>query len=149
MQLINSRIRKLIPLTITGGLLASAFAYSYGSLDGRNMKNVITSSAIESLLLQTNDYYSQLSMKAQFEKRVFDWKRNTMFMSFSDQIVNESNFKAIVSMGNDVVPYIIEEIKKEPSPLVWSLNIIFDKTISNNPNTTIEQACKLWVKELS
>ena len=150
MQLNDSSKRKLIPLTLTCGLMASAFTFSYGSLGKNDIDSTISSSALERLAQQTNNYfYSNLSMKSQFEQRIQAWKGNTMFMSFAEQIVNEHNFKEIVSMGEDVVPYILEEIKKEPSPLVWSLNFIFGKTISNNPNTTIEQACKLWVKALS
>lgn len=150
MQLNNLNKRKLFPLTLTCGLVASTFAFSYGSLGKNDLDSTISNPVIESLSQQSNNYiYSMLSMKSLFEKRVIAWKRNTMFMSFAEQIVNEHNFKEIVTMGEDVVPLIIEEIKKEPSPLVWSLNIIFGKTISNNPNTTIEQACKLWTKALS
>ena len=51
-------------------------------------------------------------------------------------------------MGYDAVPFIIDAIDKNPSPLVWALNFIYNAKISNNPNTTITQACKLWVKKL-
>ena len=149
MQLINRQTKKLIPLTISTGILASAFAFSYNSIEHSQVNTVMTSPSIDKFMQQTNDnYYSQLSMKSYFEKRVEAWKRNTLFMSFAEQIVDEKNFKEIVAMGKAAVPYIIAEISKEPSPLVWSLNIIFNKTISDNPNTSIEQACKLWVKAL-
>jgi hypothetical protein len=150
MQLINTKTRKLIPLTISWGLVASSFAFSYNNLDHSVLNSVISSPSIDSFMQQTNDnFYSHLSIKSQFEQKVTAWKKNTMFMSFAEQIVAEKNFQEIVSMGKNVVPYILEEITKEPSPLVWSLNVIFNKTISNNPNTTIEQACKLWVKAMS
>lgn len=150
MQLNNIRYRKLIPMTISGGLIISAYAFSYGSLDNSVINNAISSSSINNILQQTNDkIYSHLSIKSRFEQRVAAWKKNTRFMSFAEKIVNEKNFQDIVLMGEEVVPYILEEITREPSPLVWSLNVIFNKTISNNPDTTIEQACKLWVKALS
>lgn len=56
------------------------------------------------------------------------------------------NFQNIVKQGKIIVPYIIEEIKQHPSPLVWALNFIYNKTISNEGNITIEEACRLWVK---
>lgn len=150
MQLNNIKSRKLIPLTISGGLILSAFAFSYGSLDKSEINNVISSLSVNNIMQQTNDkMYSHFSIKSRFEQRVIAWKKNTKFMSFAGQIVNEKNFQDIVLMGEDIVPYILEEISREPSPLVWSLNVIFNKTISNNPDTTIEQACKLWVKALS
>ena len=150
MQLNNIKTRKLIPLTISGGIIVSAFAFSYGSLDGSLIDNVISSSSISNIIQHTDDkIYSHFSVKSRFDQRVTAWKKNTVFMSFAEQIVNDKNFQDIVSMGEDVVPFILEEITREPSPLVWSLNLIFNKTISNNPATTIEQACKLWVKMLS
>ena len=149
MQLINIKSGKLLPLTLAGGVLASSFSFTYGAID-RSIVNTITSSpSTNRFMQQTNEnIYSELTLKAQFFNRVAAWKRNTKFMSFADQIVADENFKAIVAMGIIAVPYIIEEIEREPSPLVWSLNVILNKTISSNPNTTIEQACKLWVKSM-
>jgi hypothetical protein len=150
MQLISVQTRRLIPMVITTGIITSAFAFSYNAIGHSEVKTVISSPSIDKFMQQTNDnYYSQLSMKLQFDQRVIAWRNNTMLMSFAEQIVNEKNFKEIIAMGKDIVPFIVDEISKKPSPLVWSLNIIFNKTISNNPNTTIEQACKLWVKALS
>ena len=51
-------------------------------------------------------------------------------------------------MGKRAVPFILEEISIKPSNLVWALNIIFKKKITNRANTTIEEACKLWVKAM-
>ena len=51
-------------------------------------------------------------------------------------------------MGYSAVPFIIEEIEKEPSNLVWALNLIYNQKISKNPNITIKDACKLWIKAL-
>ncbi len=150
MQLISPQTRRLIPLTISTGILASAFVFSYNAIEHSQVNTMITSPPTDRFMQQTNDnYYAQLSMKSYFNKKIASWKQNTMFMSFADQIVNDSNFKEIVAMGTAVVPYILDEISKEPSPLVWSLNMIYNKTISNNQNTTIEQACKLWVKSMS
>lgn len=70
-------------------------------------------------------------------------------MSSASDIVNHEAFKAIVAMGEAAVPYIVEEINTTPSTLVWALNFIYQKKISNNPDTTVQEACRLWVKELS
>ena len=63
-------------------------------------------------------------------------------------IIEQSDFKAIIAMGYSAVPFIIEEIEKEPSNLVWALNLIYNQKISKNPNITIKDACKLWIKAL-
>lgn len=35
-----------------------------------------------------------------------------------------------------------------PSTLVWALNLIYNRKITDLPNITISEACNLWVKEL-
>jgi hypothetical protein len=83
-----------------------------------------------------------------FYNYLSEWENATMFFSNSDQIISEENFKNIVDMGTDAVPLIIDEIDKNPSTLVWALNLIYGEKISDNPHTTIPEACKLWVKKL-
>ena len=83
-----------------------------------------------------------------FDFHLMKWKEKTMFLSSSESIIEDDDFKAIVAMGESAVPYIISEIENTPSTLVWALNCIFNKKITNNPDTTIKEACKLWKKAL-
>lgn len=146
MQLINSKNRKLASMTISSGIIASSFAFSYNTLDHIAVNDVISSPTTESFVQQTQENtYTRFNLKMKFDKALVAWKNNIMFLSFSEQIVKDPNFIKIVSMGEEAVPLIVEEISVTPSPLVWALNFIYDKTISNNANTTIEEACKLWV----
>lgn len=84
-----------------------------------------------------NKFYSLLNQ----------WRNNTAALSSPKQITSDEAFLQIVSMGKDAVPYILDEISDKPSNLVWALNIMFKKKISNS-NITIPQACELWTKEL-
>ena len=86
--------------------------------------------------------------KLRFSILYESWKMNSAFLSSAKAIIELDDFKSIVAMGSDAVPFIVDAIDKEPSPLVWALNFIFKAKISNNPNTTITEACKLWVKRL-
>ena len=71
-----------------------------------------------------------------------------MFSSSASEIISDPAFQGILDMGMAAVPYIVDTIEKEPSTLVWALNKIYGGKISNNPNTTVKEACKLWVKRL-
>ena len=51
-------------------------------------------------------------------------------------------------MGPKIVPFILDELDKGPSNIVWALNMIYKKKITNKPNVTIAEACKLWIKAL-
>ena len=148
MQLVNIRTNRIVPLVIAGGI-ATSFVFKYNALDYSNPEFTITSNETANFLQNAdNNYYSDLSLKSIFKKKYEQWQMNTMFCSFAEQIVEDENFKDIVSMGERSVPFICEEISKKPSTLVWALNYIYQRKISNNPDTTIELACKLWLKEI-
>lgn len=75
------------------------------------------------------------------------WETETRFESNTNKIIENEYFQKIISLGEEATPFIINIIKETPSTLVWALNIIYNKKISNNPTTTVTEACNLWVKE--
>ena len=92
------------------------------------------------------DYFSA---KFHFQLHLQRWEQKTKFQSSVYRIIGDEDFKAIVGMGEVATPLILAEIQQRPSTLVWALNFIYGKKISNNSNLTISEACKLWIKELS
>ncbi len=149
MRLANSKNKKIVTLTMAGGIAASTFAFGYNTLSDIPSKNIISNASTDKHINQTQEStYTNLSLRMEFNKLLSAWRAKTAFISFANQIVEDVNFKKIVSYGEAMVPFIIEEIKKKPSPLVWALNYIYNRTITDKENTTIEQACKLWVNAM-
>ena len=149
MQLVQLS-NKLKPLTLAAGLLSVATAFAYSDLDAYSgiltvTTNNKTSEYIKSVDKSDNSFFLQ---KFRFQNHLFNWEKKTFFLSSTKGIIENEDFQAIVTMGHSAVPYIIEEIESKPSTLVWALNIIYDRKITNNPNATISDACKLWVREL-
>lgn len=149
MQLVNFSSR-LKPITLAVGLLSSANSFSYASVDSysgilSNSENVRIKDYINSV--DKNDSFL-FSNKLKFQNHLKNWEAKTMFLSSVNAIIEDDDFQAIVSMGQSAVKFIIEEIDNQPSTLVWALNLIFNKKITSNPNTTISEACKLWVDHL-
>lgn len=139
----------LKPLTIAAGL-AVVGPSSYANIDKYSeitsvLTNHRTSNYIN-LIDNKDDAFQR--MKTRFNILYKSWMENTAFLSSPKAIIEQKDFKAIVAMGQDAVPFIIDAIDEEPSQLVWALNFIFNAKISNDPNITISQACKLWVKKL-
>ena len=81
-----------------------------------------------------------------FSKYHDEWQHDTKFLSSVSAITAHPAFSQIVNMGGNAVPFIIEEIERKPSNLVWALNAIFHKKIGNGE--TVTEACKLWIAEL-
>jgi len=82
--------------------------------------------------------------RIRFKGLLKNWYNETAFSSNIDSILENNNLKQILSLGNSAIPFIIEEINNKPSYLVWSLNILLNKKISNS-NITINDACRKWV----
>ena len=58
---------------------------------------------------------SELLYKKQLKDRFLDlkskWKSDTIFSSNSDEIVNNPNYIKIIDLGEDVIPFILEDLQ--------------------------------------
>jgi hypothetical protein len=149
MQLVQLS-NKLRPLTLAVGLLSATSTFAYSELDAYSGILTITTNNRTSEYLKSvdNNDSGELLRKFRFHNHLINWAKKTLFLSSTKTIIENEDFKAIVAMGHSAVPYIIEEIENNPSTLVWALNIIYNRKITDNPNATISEACILWVKEL-
>lgn len=138
------------PVTIAVGLMSGVPAAIYDSVDQfSKIDTVLTNHSTSRYIAEVNDP-SELLMngKLMFEALESSWKKETRFLSSVKGIIEQQDFQAIVSMGAQAVPLIGQSIEAEPSMLVWALNMIFKGKISDKKDLAIEEACKLWVKEL-
>ncbi len=140
----------LRPVTLAAGLLSAANAAAYSNLDAYSgIITTATNTTTAEYLKTVNDTdKSFLLQKFRFQNYLINWERKVQFLSSPNAIITDEDFQSIVAMGTTAIPYIIEEIECKPSYLVWALNFICKRKITDNPNATISDACKLWVKEL-
>jgi hypothetical protein len=81
-----------------------------------------------------------------FDRFLKEWQHDTRFVSSVKAVTSHPSFMQIVNMGGNAVPFILKEIERQPSNLVWALNAIFHKKIGNGG--TVTEACRLWIAEL-
>lgn len=138
----------LKPISIAGVIVGTSLMYS--DVDQFSGINTTLSDRHTAEYVRLNDIQRKevLLSRVRFDALYNSWRKNTMFSSSVSDIIGDAAFQEIVGMGMAAVPYIIERIDKEPSTLVWALNKIYGGKISNNPNTTIKEACRLWVKRI-
>ena len=149
MQLVQLS-NKIKPLTLAVGLLSATSTFAYSDID--NYSGILTMTSNN----RTSEYIKSVDKrdgalffnKFRFQNHLINWQKKTLFLSSPKAIVEDEDFKAIVTMGPAAVPYILEEIENKTSTLVWALNLIYNRKVTNNPNATITDACKLWVNEL-
>ena len=149
MQIKSSSGLKSLTLSSTMLFTPTVFAYNDFN-DTSNVNTIISNPTTQKYMREANENaYFGIVMRNNFEEYLARWKQNTLFCSFSNQIIQDVDFQNIVAMGEYAVPFIVAEIKHKPSTLVWALNMIYNMKISDKPETTIEEACKLWVKKLN
>lgn len=137
------------PITLSIGIATALPLYSAID-DYSGIYSTITDASMFKTVKQADsEDFRYYNSKLKFQTLYETWQTETRYLSSIQDIVNHGAFKAIVAMDETAVPFIMEEINNNPSTLVWALNYIYHKKISNNPSITVSEACKLWVKELS
>lgn len=87
----------------------------------------------------------KIAIGLKIEKLHRAWQDETLFTSSVAEKVTNSNFIKIVELGEEAIPLILEDINFNPSNLVWALNAITGRRISDE-NISVAEACKRWVK---
>lgn len=149
------QIKKFVglrPILLASSLSMVTSGSLYADVDKyTNITTVVANREMSQYIqfLCAEDAFEDSMIKKRSFMRYYErWSQETSFLSSAKAIIDHEDFKSIVSMGKDAVPYILAEIKENPSHLVWALNLIFNRKISDRQNLTITEACKLWVKEL-
>ncbi len=70
------------------------------------------------------------------------WNQETAFISTNN--INNSYFQGIVNMGIDAVPFILDELKKGPTPLVYALDRIFPGVMKYEGFVNLKDVCERW-----
>ena len=135
-------------LTLATGLIVSSPVFAYSDLD--NLDSILTTRKNVDYVRNISSIEEfDIAQKFKFQMHLAAWEQKTMFSSSVAAIVNDEDFQAIVSMGIIAVPFIKEEIERKPSVIVWALNFIYGRKISEKPDLTITEACNLWIKAIS
>ena len=138
------------PVTLAVSMVAGGVMGAMADTDQfSNISTVINNHTTSKYIAEVNDpSEAYMSDKIRFNNLLQSWRKNTRFLSSTDDIINQKDFQAIVAMGEKAVPFIGAEIDTKASNLVWALNLIFNCRITDKPEMTITDVCKLWVKEL-
>lgn len=83
---------------------------------------------------------------ANFVQNYKYWNQETALLSTNN--IDNSYFQSIVNMGTDAVPYILDELKKGPTPLVHALDRIFPGVMKYEGFVSLKDACEKWIAVL-
>jgi hypothetical protein len=60
-------------------------------------------------------------LEQRFRRLEAQWKSETLVLSDPGKIIGHPAMRAIIAMGEDVVPLILRDLRDKPSLLVWAL----------------------------
>jgi hypothetical protein len=61
------------------------------------------------------------SVEQRFRQLEAQWKADTLVLSDPGKIMSHPAMRAIIAIGEDVVPLILRDLQDNPSLLVWAL----------------------------
>jgi hypothetical protein len=64
---------------------------------------------------------SRESIESSFRRLESQWKADTQFLSDPSKIMAHPAMRAIIALGDDVVPIILRDLQVKSSLLVWAL----------------------------
>lgn len=80
--------------------------------------------------------------RMEFETNYSIWNNQTCFLANNNY--DNDYFKEIVNMGEEVVPLILKELQKGPTPLVHALNLIYPNMVKYEGYLPLDAICLIW-----
>jgi hypothetical protein len=106
--------------------------------------DAIVSSTSGSAVVQFGHTKSYSSRRLEFKTLVQEWKRDTRFKSFLGDRVTHPSYLAIIGMGPDAVPLIIEDLRNTREHWLVALHAITRQDPAPS-NATFGDAVDAWL----
>jgi hypothetical protein len=65
--------------------------------------------------------------RERFQRLAAEWKEKSRHMSNTAQMAMLRSYQKIIGMGWDAVPFLLEELQREPDQWFWALEAITDE----------------------
>ena len=75
------------------------------------------------------------------------WKSDTEFLSDADKIIGHPAFRAIIGLGQEVVPLLLRDLQSQPSLWVWALpEITGEDPVPAGDSGNIHRMTAAWLQ---
>ena len=87
------------------------------------------------------------SLEQRFRRLEAQWKADTEFLSDAGKIINHPAFRAIIALGEEVVPFMLRDLERQPSLWVWALpEITGESPVPASDGGNIRKMSDAWLK---
>lgn len=87
------------------------------------------------------------SLYDKFKRLLNEWQEDSMLMSSVTDMVMLRSYQAIIGMGPDVVPMILNELKYNPDYLFWALEAVTEiNPVFPGDEGNLKRMAKAWIE---
>lgn len=72
-------------------------------------------------------FFNREGTSERFRRLADEWKERSRFLSNTTQIAMLRPYQRIIGMGGEAVPFILEELQREPRQWFWALEAITEE----------------------
>jgi len=100
---------------------------------------------LEQILLPLHRQSTNLFLE--FDRCARRWKKETAFKSSISDIAMNPSYQRIIGMGKDALPFIFNELEREPDEWFWALMAITDENpVKPEERGYIDKMAKAWLR---
>src|SRR4051812_33627206 len=90
---------------------------------------------------------SRAISRERFRRLAAEWKDLSQHMSNPAQMAMLRPYQKIIGMGADAVPFILEELRREPDQWFWALEAITDENpVPADTAGKVRQMAQAWIE---
>ncbi len=81
-----------------------------------------------------------------FDQLTLEWREGTMLLSSLSDIVAHPSYQRIIGMGQDALPYILDELRRAPDHWHWALvSITGENPVHAESSGDLEKMRQAWL----
>lgn len=85
--------------------------------------------------------------RERFQRLAGEWKERARHMSNTAQMAMLPSYQRIIGMGWDAVPYILDELRREPNQWFWALEAITEENpVPPAAAGKVRQMAQAWIE---
>ena len=92
-------------------------------------------------------HVSKEGTRERFQRLASEWKERSKYLSNTAQMAMLKPYQRIIGMGENAVPLILEELKREPDHWFWALEMITEEDpVPPEAAGRVIQMAQAWIE---
>ena len=82
-----------------------------------------------------------------FKQLAAEWKEQSQWLSNTVQMAMLSPYQKIIGMGKEAIPFILDELRREPDQWFWALEHITDENpVASDAAGQVRLMAQAWIE---